>query len=294
MKQFTRALTLLTGLTLLAGCDTLGLIPLGVNHRPEVTVATVSGFVVDSVGLPLEGAMVSNGASVTFSDSSGGFTLTNVRTGIQYITATYSGVKSSPVEIEVKAGTNTISKIVVGTTGPVSDFQNPVKFMQIHPDTLTASYSISYETVKDASGDIVVPPNATRSYSATRYGSGKDVEISVASPPNGAGLVIASYSITYTATEAASISADFSPTIRVEPGTLSEFGPNKNLKIKNVGPASEEFSKALNESKTGVVEASIMLYTLDNQPVRMHIPDSNDRDKSIPFRAKVYIQRAEN
>src|SRR5690606_3847712 len=103
--------------------------------------------VEDAAGNELPGALVSNGASVTFTAEDGSFTLSNVRTGIQYITATYDGVKSSPVEIEVRSDkSNTIPRIVVGATSPVSDKTAALKYVQIFPDTLVASYSTTVAT----------------------------------------------------------------------------------------------------------------------------------------------------
>jgi|GEM_PF-3444249 hypothetical protein len=296
MKKIARALALVTGLTLLAGCDavTQNWLPIAADHRPEVKLSQVTGFVLDSAGNELPGALVSNGASVTFTGDNGAFTLTNVRTGVQYITATYDGVKSSPVEIEVRGDkTNTISRIVVGALRPVSDETTAVKFVQILPDTLTASYSTTVATQSVNGEDVEVP-----SYGATTYPSGRDLQISLASPPNGAGTVIQSYMVTFSATAAATISSDFSPMIRVEPGSLTESGPLKNLTLKNVGPSSKEFSEALAKSGTGVVEATITLYTesKDEQTnassILMHSPVSGNKDKSIPFKAKVTIQRA--
>lgn len=295
MKQLKRALFLLTGLTLLAGCDAFGAIPLGVNHRPEVTLATITGFVEDSAGNPLEGAMVSNGASVTFTDANGAFTLTKVRTGIQYITASYDNVKSTPVEIEVRSGSNSLNKIVVPTVGRVSDFQNPVKFVGLFPDTLTASYSI---VTPEASPDVA--PEATPSYTAAIYPDGRDIQIALASPPNGSGVLIRSYRVTYSAAEIATLSADFSPAIRVEPGSLTESGPNKTFAVKNIAPITEAFSEALHKSDSGMIEATVTLYTEDkdnqspDKSVTMHSPESGNPDKAIPFRARIYIQRASN
>lgn len=296
MMKIARALALVTGLTLLVGCDavTQNWLPIAVDHRPEVKKAQITGFVEDSAGNELPGAMVSNGASVTFTAEDGSFTLSNVRTGVQYITATYDGVKSSPVSIEVRSDKpNTIPRIVVSALRPVSDMTAAVRYMQIFPDTLVASYSTTVAT-QSVGGDEV----AVTTYGATTYQPGREVQISIAAPPNGAGTLIQSYMVTFSATAAATISADFSPMIRVEPGTPTESGPLKNLTLKNLGPATKEFSEALAKSDTGVVEATITLYTQskDEQAgassIPMHVPVSGNKDKSLPFKAKVTIQRA--
>ncbi|MNU01414.1 hypothetical protein D3C72_2448120 [compost metagenome] len=66
-----------------------------------------------------------------------------------------------------------------------------------------------------------------------------------------------------------------------------------------MGPSSATFSEVLHTSESGLIEATITLYTADKSSqttdkiVPMHMPDSSDRDRTIPFRAKVYIQRAE-
>jgi hypothetical protein len=294
MKKFASALVLLSGLALLAGCDamTQNWLPIAADHRPTVTTSQITGFVVDTANNELAGAMVSNGASVTFTKSDGSFTLANVRTGVQYITATYDNVKSQPVEIEVTSGSNTIPKIVVGATAPVSDMKSFVKYAGIFPDTLTATYSIDIATAS-------ATESATPSYSTAKYTGTKEIQISLQAPPNGDGLRIASYRVTYAASAAATFSANFSPTIWVEPGSPTGSGPLKNLIIKNVGPTSNEFAEFLDKSETGLVEATIKLYTkdkdqqLDANAVLMHVPEQGNKDNTIPFSANVTIQRAE-
>ncbi len=294
MKKFASALVLLSGLALLAGCDavTQNWLPIAADHRPVVTVAQVTGFVEDSAGNELAGAMVSNGASVTFTGSDGAFTLSNVRTGVQYITASYDNVKSQPVEIEVKGGTNTIPRIVVGATAPVSDLKSFVKFVGIFPDTLTATYSTELASPSVPGPDVVA-------YTTPKYTGTKEITLSLQAPPNGAGLLIRSYMVTFAASAAATLSADFSPMIRVEPGTVTSSGPLKNVIVKNVGPTTKEFAEFLDKSDTGLVEAEITLYTgdKDNQSaltaVPMHVPEKGKPDQTTAFGATVTIQRAE-
>lgn len=297
MKKIARALALVTGFTLLAGCDsvTQNWFPLtGADHRPEVKKVQVTGFVEDAVGNELPGAMVSNGASVTFTAEDGSFVLSNVRTGVQSITASYDDAKSS-VDIEVRGDkSNTIPRISVGTAAPVTDKVAALKYVQIFPDTLTASYSTTVATASVGGEEVTVT-----SYGTTTYQAGRDVQLSLAAPPNGAGNVIQSYLVEFSATEVASISADFSPTIRVEPGSPTKSGPLKNLTIKNIGPSSKEFSEWLAKSESGTLEATITLYTASKDLrttadlLPMHVPVSGNKNKSLPFKATVTIIRAE-
>lgn len=295
MKIFTQALALLTGLALLVGCDALSQnwLPIAADHRPEVKTGTISGVVEDAAGNRLPLAMVSNGASVTFTGKDGAFTLKEVKTGVQYITATYDKVKSPPVEIEVRADQNNpIDKLVVDANRPVSEKSAALKFVQVFPDTVMASYSISVATVSSETDWTIFT-------GTTLYGSGKDVTLSVAAPPNGAGATIRSYRVTYENNVVPAYSANFPVPVTVGPGTPTESGAIKNLAIKNVGPTSSAFSSSLNTSSAGVLEATITLYAedKDNQPglpsILMHKPVTGNADATEPFKTIVTIQKSE-
>lgn len=295
MKIFTKALALLTGLALLAGCDALtqNWLPIATDHRPEVKTGTVMGVVEDAAGNRLPLALVSNGASITFTGKDGAFTLKEVKSGVQYITATYDNVKSSPVEIEVRADQNNpIDRLIVDTNRPVSDKSAALKFVQVFPDTVLASYSISIATIS-AENDWTVLTGTTT------YGSGKDVTLSVAAPPNGAGATIRSYRVTYENNAVPFYAANFPSPVTVGPGTPTESGAIKNLVIKNVGPSSSAFSTSLNSSSAGVLEATITLYVedKDNQPgvpsILMHKPVMGNADATEPFKTIVTIQKSE-
>ncbi len=296
MNKLARALALCSGLMLLAGCDTISQwLPIAADHRPEVTVMQVTGFVVDAAGADLPGALVSNGASVAFTAEDGSFTLKNVRTGVQYVTATYDNVKSEPFQIEVRGDqANVITKIVVGVARPVGEGVAAVTFIQALPDTLIATYSSEI-----ASGSTDTTYGASAYGTTATGGTGRDVILSVASPPNGMGTTIRSYSVVYEGSAVATFSADFSPVVSVFPGTLTESGPLKNITVKNVGPTSALFSQALASASAGIVTAKISLFTepLASQPVEstvtMHLPEKGQPDKSVPFVATITLQKAE-
>lgn len=290
MKTFVRALALLTALLLVVGCEALTRSWLPIATDRSLTTATITGRVVDAANNVLPNALVSNGASVALTEADGTFALSDVTLGIQYVTASFDGVKSNPVEIEVKEGDNHINKLIIDVFRPVSDQSAVIKFIQVFPDTLTASYSVNVAT-----DDIAVPPT----YSATRYNNGRDVLLTVAAPPGGSGVTLKSYRITYKDDYADPYRANFTSPMIVGPGSMTSSGPNKNLPIKNVGPTAIQFSNNLATGSLEVVEAKITLYDVDesqqakSEPVAMHAPIQGDKDATASFEVNVYIQKSD-
>jgi hypothetical protein len=298
MKKFARPLTLVAGLTLLVGCEALtnNWLPIAADHRPEIKTAQVKGFVVDSAGNALPNALITNGASVTFSDSSGSFTLANVKTGVQYITASYDSVKSQPVEIEVRDDReNMIPKLVVAASRPVTDGLSAVRLIAITPETLMASYSTTVATRSENGSDVAYTEYGTAAYKQT----GRDVTLLVAAPPNGAGVTIRSYRVAYEDSSLPVHAADFPSVVSVAPGSPTQSGAPRALVIKNVGPTAKTFSEALAVATSSALTATITLYSADlsNQTpatsLSLHQPLPQAGDATESFRALVTLEPSE-
>jgi hypothetical protein len=288
MKKFARALALVTGLALLAGCDavTQNWLPIATDHRPEVKTSSVSGFVEDSAGNIIPNAVVTNGASVAATDGNGFFTLTKIKVGYQSFTASYDGKTSPANMLTVKADSNPNITLKVPTVGPVSDNFQAVKLGNLSPLTLTASYSIATTSISPV---IPVPQE-------TRYPTGKDLTLQLSSPPNGAGVTIKSYKVVYDDNAAPARSESFWPEVVVEPGGDFESGPIKHVLLKNVGPSSAAFSTYMEASRS--VRATISLYTeLTPQDattsVALHAPKKGKPDESRALEVQISIQKAE-
>lgn len=290
MKKFARPIALLAGLTLLVGCETLtqNWLPIASNHRPEAKTGTVKGLVVDGAGNPLPNALVTNRATVTFSDENGRFTLSKLNAGMQYITASYDGVKSLPVEIEVIDGQEKpISRIVVAASRPVSEGLAAVRLVGIDPGTLMASFS--FQASDSADPDDSYTPAA---YPTTK----QDVDLLLASPPNGAGAIIRSYRIEYDDAGLPPIPQDFPSDISVPPGNPTQSGPARLVPIRNVGFRTSAFSRAIDTSPRRALTATITLYadaaSTQQEPISLHAPMSGNGDATRSFQARVTLERA--
>lgn len=294
MKKFARPIALLAGLTLLVGCETLtqNWLPIAADHRPQPKTASVTGKVVDGTGNPLPHALVTNRAAVTFSDANGLFTLSKVNTGMQYITASFDGVKSLPVEIEVLAGQeNSIPKIVVAASRPVSEGLDAVRLLAIEPGTLTATYSAEATDSAAPVGPVI--------YGAPTYPETKrDVTLLVSAPPNGAGTTIRSYRVQFDDAALPVIALDFPTIVNVAPGSPTQSGPPRVITIKNVGLNSVAFARALHTSDANALAATITLYAgsaatqATSLPISLHAPSADDSNATESFRARVIIEPA--
>lgn len=314
MNMLTRLLALVTGLSLIAGCASVydQWFTLGADHRPTVETGYIKGRVVDAYGRGIAGAQVSNGAAVFFtSDGSakikaddgtddltlttpGEFVLSKVNTGIQYVTATFDGEKSEPARILVvkkelnvtnlnAGGDNSLGDLIISTQGPLSAGSTAIKLIQVFPDTLTATFSTEI-----ASG------STTPTFGGATYGNqSRDITLSVAAPPNGAGQTIRSYRVEYEG-PTPGFSADFSPIEFVGPGSKTSSGPTTNLLVKRVGPTTKEFSADLATASIRI--ATIKLYTVpaanqaNDKLVDMSVPTPTEASATASFEAKVTLE----
>ncbi len=283
------ALTALTCALGLSGCDAftqmgqmVGIV--GSNWRPVTSTGYVTGRVLDRYGTPLGNALVSNGASASYSAiqdktvtvasfsadtnvtstgqvqiATGGFVLDGLPNGTQYITAMYDGKVSSTVPVSIS---NTrpadAGDIMIPVGGPVPDGSTALRFLGLSsPSTITLLL---------ASGSVI-----------PTYQPSDDATLVLQTPPNGAGLSVQYYNITYYDTSGNQLNTGdvgvsnpgpliplTNPTV-VSPGSRITSGPKTNVDVL-VSASTTAFLSYLNQHMA--VVAQVELYDSNKQLIK--------------------------